>query len=50
MSEQFWLSNKHMEMLSPFFPRSRRKTRVDNQRVLKQLLKRWLQTLPSRLA
>ena len=30
-----WLSNKQMEKLRPFFPKSRGKPRVDDQRVLR---------------
>ena len=34
MSERFWLTEAQMERLTPFFPRSRGKARVDDRRVL----------------
>ena len=38
MSEQFWLSEEQVERLSPYFPRSRGKARVDDRRVLSGIL------------
>jgi transposase len=38
MSELFWLSEAQMERLKPFFPKSRCKPRVDDQRVLSGII------------
>ena len=34
MSDLFWLTDEQMAKLSPFFPRSHGKPRVDDKRVL----------------
>ena len=38
MSERFWLTDAQMELLGPFFPRSRGKPRVDDLRVLSGII------------
>ena len=38
MSRHFWLTDEQMERLRPFFPRSRGKPRVDDQRVLSRII------------
>lgn len=38
MSEQFWLSDKQIDGLAPYFPRSRGKARVDDRRILSGIL------------
>jgi transposase len=38
MSNLYWLSDEHMARLTPFFPRSHGKPRVDDRRVLSGII------------
>ena len=38
MGDLFWLSEAQMELLRPFFPRSRGRARVDDRRVLSGII------------
>jgi transposase len=38
MADLFWLTNKQMERLRPFFPKPRGRPRVDDQRVLSGII------------
>jgi len=38
MSDQFWLSTAQIAVISPYFPRSRGKPRVDDRRVLSEII------------
>ena len=38
MSEPFWLTDRQMARLRPFFPKSRGKPRVDHRRVLSGII------------
>ena len=38
MSDLYWLTDEHMARLSPYFPRSHGKPRVDDRRVLSGII------------
>ena len=38
MSDQFWLSDEQVARVAPHFPRSRGKARVDDRRVLSEII------------
>jgi hypothetical protein len=40
MSDLFWLNDKQIARLKPFFPKSHRKSRVDSWRVLSRIINR----------
>jgi transposase len=45
MSNPFWLTDAQMERLKPFFPKSHDKPRVDDRRVLNDIIvinRNWL--------